>query len=138
TGAYPQATWGPPIPLSSEGFPPLHAVGIKTYECWADATVGTGFSANRAMTNAATGNYPWAGSNYAANYQLFGVVNDLPVDGTTVTAAQNNSCSPRYRMDSIPDGSSNTVMFGEQFAACGASAGNLWAYPGIGNYAASN
>ncbi len=139
----PQATWSVPIPPSSNmklsaANPPLQTLPIKVFVCPADRTVLNGLSANQATTNAAAGVYPWAASSYSANYQLFGTVNNLPDDGATVTAERNNACLPKYGIATIPDGSSYTVMFGEQFAACGATAGNLWVYPGIGNYAAND
>src|SRR5262249_38794695 len=117
---------------------PLQATRIKVYVCPVDDTVINDLSANQMTLNPAAGVYPWAASSYSANYQLFGTVNDLPDDGATVTEKQNNSCAPAYPIDKVPDGLSYTVMFGEQFAACGTDDGNLWAYPGIGNYAASN
>jgi hypothetical protein len=49
-------------------------------------------------------------------------------------AHSGNSCGPKYNIGNVPDGNANTIFYGEQFAACGATAGNLWAYPGIGNY----
>jgi hypothetical protein len=139
----PQATWSAPIPPNSStalgtNNQPLQTTRIKVYVCPADATVVKDLSANLTTLNAAAGVYPWAASSYAANYQLFGTVNDLPTDGATVTEEQNNACVPKYDIGKIPDGSSNTVMFGEQLAACGTAAGNLWAYPAIGNYAATN
>ena len=49
--------------------------------------------------------------------------------------------APTFNIGNIPDGSSNTIFFGEQFAACFAAvpggmftAGNLWASSGMGNY----
>jgi uncharacterized protein DUF1559 len=111
---------------------PLSTHAFKVYQCPADTTIVKGLSANQTSTNTTTAPYyfPWAGSSYAANYQMFGVVNSLGDDKSKV----GNSCGPAFNIGNIPDGSSNTVFFGEQFAACGSSAGNLWAYPGIGNY----
>ncbi len=143
TALKPQAVWSDPIPPRSNttltaANLPLQSAYLKRLVCCADATVVNGLSTNQLTTNAAAGVYPWAASSYAANYQLFGTVNNLPADGATVTDKQNNACAPAYNIGNIPDGSSYTVMFGEQFAACGNAGGNLWAYPGLGNYAASN
>jgi prepilin-type N-terminal cleavage/methylation domain-containing protein len=137
----PQVTWAAPLSPGSDtrlsaANSPRQAGWIKVFVCPADATAANGLSANQTKTNAAAGVYPWAASSYAANYQLFGIVNDLPLDGATVTAERNNACVAKYRIGGVPDGLSNTVMFGEQLAACGSAAGNLWAYPGIGIYAA--
>jgi len=140
----PQATWSSPIPPSTSttlvaANPPLQTQPIKIFVCPADATVLNGLSSNQTQTNAAATPqiFPWAASSYAANYQLFGIVSNMPTDGVTVTAGLNNSAGPAFNIGNIPDGSSNTVMFGEQFAACTNTAGNLWAYPGIGNYAST-
>jgi prepilin-type N-terminal cleavage/methylation domain-containing protein len=66
----------------------------------------------------------WAASNYAANHPVFGT----PGNGTNWTGFVNNSFD-NYgrRIETISDGSSNTVMFGERYAQC-SSGGSLWAY----------
>jgi hypothetical protein len=109
---------------------PLSAHPIKVFQCPGDATVVKGLSANQTATNTTTAPYffPWAASSYAVNYQVFGVVNRLK------ETTWGNACGPAFNIGNIPDGTSNTIFFGEQFAACGGSAGSLWAYPGIGNY----
>jgi hypothetical protein len=112
---------------------PLSALPMKVYQCPADATITNGFSGNQATGNTlkAPFFFPWGASSYAANYQVFGTENNF------VSPTSGNSCGPKFAIDKIPDGTSNTVFFGEQFAACGSTAGNLWAYPGIGNYSGS-
>jgi hypothetical protein len=103
---------------------------LKVYICPADSTVVNQNSGNQNSTN--TGSTPfyfqWAASSYSANYQVFGTVNNFgsPTSG--------NSAGPAFNIGNLPDGNSNTVFFGEQFAACTNTAGTLWAYPGIGNY----
>jgi prepilin-type N-terminal cleavage/methylation domain-containing protein len=138
----PQAVWSAPIPPSSNttlstANLPLQSQLVKVYICPADATVLNGLSSNQTQTSATSNIYPWAASSYAANYQLFGTVNNMDPLGQTNTVGINNSCGPTFNIGNIPDGSSNTVMFGEQFAACTNTAGSLWAYPGIGNYGGS-
>jgi prepilin-type N-terminal cleavage/methylation domain-containing protein len=66
----------------------------------------------------------WAASNYAANHPIFG----YPGNGTNWTGFANNSWD-NYgrRIQTISDGASNTVMFGERYAKC-SSGGSLWAY----------
>jgi hypothetical protein len=109
---------------------PLSAQPLQVYQCPADTTIVKGLSANQTSAHTTTPPYyfPWAGSSYAANYQVFGAVNRFDDD------KYGNACGPTFNIGNIPDGNSNTVFFGEQFAACGSSAGNLWAYPGIANY----
>jgi hypothetical protein len=141
--AVPSCTWYGPVPPSTiltfattppraDG-QPLSAVPMRVYQCPADDTFVNGYSANQDSINGETAPYyfSWAGSSYAANYQVFGTENNLGA------LTSGNSCGPKYNIDNIPDGTSNTIIFGEQFAACGSSAGNLWAYPGIGNYSGS-
>jgi prepilin-type N-terminal cleavage/methylation domain-containing protein len=142
TALNPQATWSAPIPPSSNttlaaNNLPLQSQSVKVYVCPADATVLNGLSSYQTQTAATSGIYPWAASSYAANYQLFGTVNNTDSTSVTNTPSINNSCGPTFNIGNIPDGSSNTAMFGEHFAACGNSTGNLWAYPGLGNYGGS-
>jgi type II secretory pathway pseudopilin PulG len=122
----------PPFSTSPPGVsgPPFCTVPLRVYFCPADVTVTNGLSANQTRTNTSSPPYyfPWAASSYSANYQVFGIENDLG------SAKSGNACWPKYKLDEIPDGTNNTVFFAEQFAACGSTAGNLWAYPGIGNY----
>jgi prepilin-type N-terminal cleavage/methylation domain-containing protein len=122
------ATWNSPIPPATAGTPVLQSQPMKIYQCPADATILNGLSSNQA-----TSPNTWAASSYAANYQVFGTVNTLSTSGTP-TPGFGNVCGPTFNIGNIPDGNSNTIFFGEQFAACGNTAGCLWAYPGIGNY----
>jgi type II secretory pathway pseudopilin PulG len=124
----PNSTWASPIPPAVTGTPHLQSQPLKHYQCPADATIVNGLSANQ--TNSPNS---WAACSYVANYQFFGTENNLSATGTP-TPGFGNSCGPKYSIGNVPDGLSNTIMFGEQFAACGNVAGNLWAYPGIGNY----
>jgi hypothetical protein len=136
----PSALWYAPIdpntvpPFSTtppgQFGPPFCTVPLRVYYCPADGTVTNGLSANqnRTRTDVPPGYFPWGASSYSANYQVFGIENDLG------SAESGNACWPKYKLADIPDGSNNTVFFAEQFAACGNTAGNLWAYPGIGNY----
>src|SRR5262249_46917442 len=66
----------------------------------------------------------WAASNYAANHTIFG----YPGNGTNWVGFVNNDWDNKgRRIQSISDGASNTVMFGERYAQC-SSGGSLWAY----------
>jgi prepilin-type N-terminal cleavage/methylation domain-containing protein len=93
---------------------------VKTYQCPSDFTLANGFS------GAQVGQ--WGGSSYSANFQVFGTFR-----------AGGNADASSYTVATIPDGSSNTIFFAEQYSACQptgtlttpTAAGNLWAYPGI-------
>jgi prepilin-type N-terminal cleavage/methylation domain-containing protein len=154
----PRATWAGPIPPStirpfvgnpvgkpSLATPPVYNQTLKVYVCPADNTVVNGFGANQNQTIISTSGtpaappyiFPWAACCYAANYQVFGTVSGYagviagPVPG-------GNAAGPSFNIGNIPDGNSNTVFFGEVFAACTNTAGSVWAYPGIANYSSTN
>jgi hypothetical protein len=136
----PDCTWyaakspGNTLPLTSTppgaSGQPLCSRPWKVYQCPADVTIVNGFSTNQLQTRTEQAPYvfPWAAGSYAANYQVFGTENDFGAPG------RGNYCGPKYPLDKLPDGTSNAAFFGEQLAACGSTAGSLWAYPGIGNY----
>jgi len=146
----PQSTWAAPIPPnvgSVNNFPfgtggpfvntvagqtnfPLYNQPMKFYQCPADNTITAGYSVNQNSTQTSATPYyvQWAASSYAANYQVFGVVNGYTNGGS------GNSAGPAFNIGNIPDGNSNTVFFGECFAGCGSTGGSLWAYPGVANY----
>jgi len=90
---------------------------MKPFQCPSDPTMQSGFAANQ--VNA------WAGSSYAANFQVFGLASVNSQFGGT-------DWGPKYNVGNIPDGSSNTVFMVEKYAACQASngGGNLWTWPG--------
>ncbi len=66
---------------------------------------------------------PWAGSSYAANFQIFGVRNGNP-----------NSYAGwggTFRLETILDGTSNTIFLAEKMMICQATGkANLWAHGG--------
>jgi len=95
------------------GNPTTRITRVKTYNCPSDFTLSNGWS------QAQVGG--WMGSSYSANFRLFGTVR-----------AGGNSDAPQFSVANIPDGTSNTIAFSEQYAACNNnSQGNLWSYPGI-------
>jgi prepilin-type N-terminal cleavage/methylation domain-containing protein len=98
----------PPLPTGTY----VRQQVIKTYICPSDFTVTLGWSANQVGS--------WKASSYSANLRLFGTVR-----------AGGNADAPQFGIGNIPDGTSNTIGFTEQYAACGSQYGNLWAYPGI-------
>ena len=93
----------------------VRATPVKTYQCPSDPTIINGFTARTELPS-------WAGTSYSANLQLFGSVR-----------AGGISDVPQYTLATIPDGTSNTIAFGEQLATSEGSGGggNLWAYPAI-------
>jgi len=106
--ANPGNTWD-----TSAGTVAVRQVQVKTYQCPSDFTLSSGWSG--AQVNA------WMGASYGANFQVFGT-----------SRAGGNADAPQYNVGNIPDGTSNTIAFGETYSATGSTGGgNLWAYPGI-------
>jgi prepilin-type N-terminal cleavage/methylation domain-containing protein len=140
----PTGTWNGPIPVNTIGVYstnpagtaglPMQTQPLKVFQCPADATIINGISSNQNSTSNTAPYFTWAASSYSANYQMFGTVNQLSSLFTVPNASYGNSCGPTFNIGNVPDGLSNTIFFGEQFSACGTTAGDLWAYPGIGNY----
>jgi prepilin-type N-terminal cleavage/methylation domain-containing protein len=65
----------------------------------------------------------WAGTSYAPNYLMFGVI-----QYSTIYTSQNQG--PKYRIGTIPDGTSNTIGIVERYAQCPAYGwNNAWGYP---------
>jgi prepilin-type N-terminal cleavage/methylation domain-containing protein len=105
----PGNTWDGAGAVVNGGY--VRTTPIKTYQCPSDFTLSNGFADNQVGS--------WAGSSYGANFELFGTVR-----------AGGNADAPQFTIGNIPDGTSNTIGFGETYAAVG-NGGNLWAYPGI-------
>ena len=103
------ATWDAPVPGSTV----VRTQRVAVYNCPSDFTISNGWAARQVGG--------WMGTSYSANWELFG-------SSTGLWPAQMSS----YTVATIPDGSSNTIMFAEQYSdhQAAASGGNLWAYPG--------
>jgi len=109
-------SWDCPVPgVPSNVF---RCATVKTYQCPSDPSMTNGFSAFQVNG--------WAGSSYAGNTLLLG--NTGLQEPTTGNWHSNSS----YTVGTIPDGTSNTVLFAEKYAACGPgnAHGNLWTWPG--------
>jgi prepilin-type N-terminal cleavage/methylation domain-containing protein/prepilin-type processing-associated H-X9-DG protein len=100
---------------------------IKFYQCPSDATVQNGPQLTVGGGGVSSGTTAdWSPATYSANYQVFG-------DNIAASGPPANGCPfyghwPRYTLANIPDGTSNTLGFAEQFAECGNTGGCLWAY----------
>src|SRR5262249_33065170 len=84
--------------------------------------------------NGSVKEFGFAGSSYAANYELFGSLPRVSSDPETYPNADtdpNVSWASAYRIGSIPDGTSNTLTMAERFAVCPVPT------PGGGNASAS-
>jgi prepilin-type N-terminal cleavage/methylation domain-containing protein len=83
---------------------------IKPYICPSDNTMNNGYPSNRGQD--------WAGTSYAANYQLFG------------QTRAGNADQSKYKVGNIPDGTSNTIGFVCEYGGRTSDHGQLWAFPG--------
>lgn len=105
----------------------LRQAVVKVYNCPADAFASNGYPTNQVNS--------WAGTNYAANRQIFGLT------------TQSSGYFPRYRLSTIKDGTSNTIFYAEQYMTCtgefnhrngtsvktaNTQGGNLWTHPDFG------
>ncbi|MBN9120537.1 MAG: DUF1559 domain-containing protein [Planctomycetes bacterium] len=95
---------------------------VKTYNCPSDPT---------AFLGAVTSSSGWAGSSYTHNYQVFGTVAQAGAPGSWPT---NSALAyrPQYNIGTVPDGTSNTVMFAERYAYPGGTNSghyNHWSFP---------
>jgi len=112
----PADTWDPIVPGAGVE---VRRLPVKTYQCPSDFTMSNGWAANQVNV--------WMATSYSANFQVFGTVR-----------AGGAADASAYTVATIPDGTSNTIFFAEQYATCnqigsgtGTDASNLWAWPGI-------
>jgi len=115
-------SWDAGVPGTPSGT--LRTATIKTYQCPSDPSLSNGFSAFQVNG--------WGGSSYAGNWLLLG--SSLIYEPTS----GYYHCNSQYTIGTIPDGTSNTVLFAERYSACGGlnggtstnGGGNLWTWPG--------
>jgi len=112
---YKAAISNPANTWDGNGSPYPRLTTVKTYLCPSDFTVQDGW--NAFQVNA------WRASSYGPNFQVFGAVR-----------AGGNADAPKFGINNIPDGTSNTIGFAETYGTAQGAAGNcanLWSYPGI-------
>ena len=85
---------------------------VKGFQCPSDPTYGSGL-----------GQGSWASGSYVANFQVFG----NPGIGNS---APNNALGTPNLKSSFSDGTSNTIIFGEEYAQRQNGCWTLWAHGG--------
>ncbi len=92
----------------------IRTATIKAFQCPSDSSMVNGYSFYQVDN--------WAGTSYAANFQVFGAT------ASTTNLNQTSSVSS-YTIGNIPDGTSNVIAFAERYAGCNGQ-GNLLHWPG--------
>jgi prepilin-type N-terminal cleavage/methylation domain-containing protein len=119
-----------PLPITTP--PAVAAQVVKTFVCPSDPTA-------TALDSVA--NNGWGGSSYGGNFFVFG--NQYPVnvndpDGLGGSATSGQWGSKAVIPATFPDGTSNTILFGERYMQCGITVNNVgtpniagcaWAWP---------
>jgi prepilin-type N-terminal cleavage/methylation domain-containing protein len=107
-------SWDQPLPGTPSGT--IRSAVMSIYNCPSDYTLSNGYPMNQVNV--------WGGTSYAANFLIVGMADKAgdPWQGGTSRMA-------RYKIETIPDGSSNTVLIAERLATC-RDRGNLWSWPG--------
>jgi len=121
---------------------------IKVLICPSDPTASAdGLCQPSVALNTTTGNvnsqaFPWAATSYGANYLVFGNQYPRDANGNNLQSAPDSVAPfgtlPRMPA-SFPDGTSNTILFGECFVVCNYEAfqapglplgvgGTVWGY----------
>jgi prepilin-type N-terminal cleavage/methylation domain-containing protein/prepilin-type processing-associated H-X9-DG protein len=106
------ATFGNPINLQNANTNVGHRIVLKNVACPSDPTYGNGLQQG-----------DWASGCYVANYQVFG----LPSGGNNYGSNMNGH--PNLK-SSFSDGTSQTIIFAEQYAQRPDGRWTLWAHGG--------
>jgi prepilin-type N-terminal cleavage/methylation domain-containing protein len=80
-----------------------HAAPVQTYQCPSDPTLSQGL-----CTAGWTG---WSGASYAPNYYLFGT------EYRYIATTGGYGNFPKFKIQTIPDGSSNQIMVVERYSS---------------------
>ena len=119
--------------MATSGTTPLRSTAIKILTCPSDTSVSNG----QATQTIGGLPGPWGVTSYVPNSEVFG--NSSATVGTTANAKLTST----YTMGSLSnaDGTSNTITFFEQYAACGAAGVNginPWVMPIFASPTATN
>jgi len=79
-------------------------------------------------------NSTWPGTSFAYNFMVFGDAELVNGQYQPISSQPPGSFNGKRGLDGIPDGTSNTLMFTEKYASCGASSnsgGAAWWSPEI-------
>src|SRR5947209_3191655 len=112
---------------------------IAVYQCPSDPTIGMAKLGN--ATTPPVGGNDWGDgdASYAGNFLIFGNHQVNGGSSKDIRASIANSIAPMWLWDakatlqaSIPDGTSNTIMFAEKYARCDSGGhGGVWWMRGI-------
>jgi len=108
-------SFGQPLNLQTAGTNIGHRAVVKTYRCPSDPTFGNGLNQG-----------DWATGSYLSNFQVFGA----PSKGNS---AWGNGVGTPNLKGSFSDGTSNTILFAEQYAQRAGGHWTLWAHGGWNN-----
>jgi prepilin-type N-terminal cleavage/methylation domain-containing protein len=133
--------WESVVGLSAKGVLGgyIRMTRVPVYQCPTDPTIGG--SKNGSATTPPTGANDWGDgdASYACNFLIFGGVQNASV-GPDFSATGNYQTvwdGKATLQASIPDGTSNTIMWAEKYSRCdGGGGGGCWWYRGVFHFSA--